>query len=461
MAELPANTAAGFALGSAADDDLVFAEEGNEASDGVVSSPVADPWTLLVVDDEPAVHDVTHLALSDFTFEGRGLQIVSAHSLAEAEAALAEHPDTAVILLDVVMETDDAGLTFVRHVRTVAKNQLARIILRTGQPGQAPERRVILEYDINDYKHKGELTAQRLFTTVVSGLRAYRDLRFISRFNQALGRFVPPELTQLLGKSSLVEVALGDHVEGNMGVLFSDMRSFTTRSERLSPTETFHFLNGYLQQIGPIIRAHHGYVDKYVGDAILAIFPFGADDALQAAIAIQVRVDEFNARSMVLPQDRIRVGIGVHAGPLVLGVIGEYERMEGTVIADCVNLTSRLEGICKEFGVRIVTTEECLAGTSDATRYATRPLGQVPLRGLSRRVAIHEVFDCDSEDLRNRKLATAEVLGRGIKRLVESDLETAIHLFRAVVERLPDDPVALDYLAQATLARRAALLGEG
>ena len=458
MAELPSAT---VGVGSAANDDLVFAEEGGAAPDNGPVPVDAEPWTLLVVDDEPAVHDVTRLALADFAFDGRGLRIVSAHSLAEAEAALAEHPETAVILLDVVMETDDAGLAFVRHVRTVAKNHLTRIILRTGQPGQAPERRVILEYDINDYKHKGELTAQRLFTAVVSGLRGYRDLRFISRFNQALGRFVPPELTQLLGRRSIVDVALGDYVEGNMGVLFSDMRAFTTRSERLSPTETFRFLNGYLQEIGPIIRAHHGYVDKYVGDAILAIFPTGADDALQAAIGIQARVDDFNAVSVVLPQDRVRVGIGVHAGPLVLGVIGEQERMEGTVIADCVNLTSRLEGICKEFGVRIVTTEECLASTSDASRYATRPLGQVPLRGLSRRVAVHEVFDCDGEDLRNRKLATAAALGTGIERLVESDLEAAILHFRAVVERLPDDPVALDYLAQATLARRAALLGEG
>ena len=144
---------------------------------------------------------------------------------------LAEHPDTAVILLDVVMETDGAGLDFVHHVRTVEKNHLVRIILRTGQPGHAPENRVIVEYDINDYKHKADLTAQRLFTSVIGALRSYRDLRYISDFSQALRRFVPEELTRILGKRSIVDVELGDHVEGNMGVVFSDLRAFTTLSE--------------------------------------------------------------------------------------------------------------------------------------------------------------------------------------------------------------------------------------
>lgn len=370
------------------DDEIIFADE----AEGAADPSDASSWTVLVVDDEAAVHDVTRLALASFSFEGRTLRLVNAFSAEEARTMLAAHPDTAVILLDVVMETDGAGLDFVHHVRTVERNHLVRIILRTGQPGHAPENRVIVEYDINDYKHKADLTAQRLFTSVIGALRSYRDLRYISDFSQALRRFVPDELTRILGKRSIVDVALGDHVEGNMGVVFSDLRAFTTLSERLSPDETFRFLNQYLAEIGPVTRAHGGYVDKYVGDAILAIFPDGPDDALRAALAMQRGVDRFNETRAAKGEPPVSIGVGVHAGPLVLGIIGEAERLEGTVVADCVNLACRLEGLCKDFGVRIVTTEECLAATADGTVYDTRFLGEVPVKGKSDPVRAYEIL---------------------------------------------------------------------
>jgi adenylate cyclase len=387
--------------------DVVFADEEDEDDEAVVfadeeaaGEPEPEPgqaatshWKVLIVDDEIAVHDVTRLALAQFSFEGRSLRLHSAYSAAEAAEVLAAHPDTAVILLDVVMETDDAGLEFVRHVRTVAKNNLVRIILRTGQPGHAPEQRVIVEYDINDYKHKADLTAQRLFTAVIGALRSYRDLHYISQFNQALRRFVPVELTQILGKRSIIDVALGDHVEGHMGVVYSDLRSFTSLSERLSPGETFRFLNEYLKEIGPVTRAHGGYIDKYVGDAILAVFPNGADDALRAALAMQRKVDEYNEARERAGQPPVAIGVGVHVGPLILGIIGEAERLEGTVIADCVNLACRLEGLCKEFGVRIVTTEECLSATKDPTRYTSRFLGAVAVKGKAEPVRAYEIYE--------------------------------------------------------------------
>lgn len=373
------------------DEEVVFVEDVEEAPGSADESH----WKVLIVDDEAAVHDVTRLALSDFSFEGRRLRLQSAYSGREAERAITDHPDTAIILLDVVMETDNAGLDFVHYVRTVVKNHLVRIILRTGQPGQAPEQKVIVEYDINDYKHKADLTAQRLFTAVMGALRSYRDLNYISQFNQALRRFVPQELTQILGKRSIIEVALGDHVEGNMGVVFSDLRSFTALSEQLSLEDTFRFLNDYLNEIGPVTRAHGGYIDKYMGDAILAIFPDGADDALSAAIAMQRKVDEFNRAREHQPP--VTIGVGVHAGPLILGIIGEAERMEGTVIADCVNLASRLEGLCKDFGARIVTTEQCLAATKDPTLYASRCLGTVPVRGKTEPVRAYEILDLSRE----------------------------------------------------------------
>src|SRR4051812_45296897 len=136
----------------------------------------ARKWKIAVIDDDPAVHDGTRFALSDYSLNGQGLEILSAHSAAEGRKLMAEHSDIAAVLLDVIMETDVAGLELVEYIRSELKNETVRIILRTGQPGQAPERRVIVQYDINDYKAKTELTADKLFTSLTAALRSYQQL---------------------------------------------------------------------------------------------------------------------------------------------------------------------------------------------------------------------------------------------------------------------------------------------
>jgi signal transduction histidine kinase len=135
------------------------------------------PWKIAVIDDDPAVHEGTRFALSDYTLNGRGLEILSAHSASEGLALMRDHGDIAAVLLDVIMETDSAGLDLVDYIRNELKNETVRIILRTGQPGQAPERRVIVDYDINDYKAKTELTADKLFTSLTAALRSYQQLQ--------------------------------------------------------------------------------------------------------------------------------------------------------------------------------------------------------------------------------------------------------------------------------------------
>jgi putative nucleotidyltransferase with HDIG domain len=152
--------------------------------------PTAAAWTVLVVDDETEVHDVTRLVLRNFRFADRPLEFLHARDSATAVNFLRENPDIAVILLDVVMETDQAGLDLVRTVRERLGNHLVRIVLRTGQPGQAPEQAVIANYDINDYREKTELTAQRLATTMYAALRAYRDMRTIEAHRQGLERVI-------------------------------------------------------------------------------------------------------------------------------------------------------------------------------------------------------------------------------------------------------------------------------
>ncbi|MBU2880037.1 DUF3369 domain-containing protein [Aliiglaciecola lipolytica] len=166
-------------------DMFLFAEDTDEKIE--VQKGV---WKVLIVDDEPEVHAVTKLALNDFVFQEKGLRFISAYSGKEAKELFQQHDDIAVVLLDVVMETDEAGLDVAQYVRNELHNNFTRIILRTGQPGQAPERDVILNYDINDYKSKTELTAQKLFTVVIAALRSYRDIMVIEENRQGLEKII-------------------------------------------------------------------------------------------------------------------------------------------------------------------------------------------------------------------------------------------------------------------------------
>tara|TARA_R110001592_G_scaffold238227_2_gene497733 strand:- start:18645 stop:20171 length:1527 start_codon:yes stop_codon:yes gene_type:complete len=166
-------------------DELIFAPEEEGAEEASL-----EYYKILIVDDEPEIHKVTQLALTGFQFEGHKLQIISANSAKEAEIALKKNPDIAVIFLDVVMETDNAGLLLVDIIRDVLDIKQARIILRTGQPGQAPEQEVIVKYDINDYKSKTELTSQKLFTLMYSSLRSYRDIILLERSKRGLRQVI-------------------------------------------------------------------------------------------------------------------------------------------------------------------------------------------------------------------------------------------------------------------------------
>lgn len=168
------------------DDLLVFADEDGPE---VTTDEPKTAWKVMLVDDEPAVHQATKVALKFFSFEDRPISFVSAYSAAEARSLIEHNPDTALMLLDVIMETQDAGLQVAKYVREELENRAVRIVLRTGQPGQVPEQSVVVDYDINDYKTKLELTQQKLFTTMVSGLRAYRDLTALEESRAALENF--------------------------------------------------------------------------------------------------------------------------------------------------------------------------------------------------------------------------------------------------------------------------------
>ncbi len=202
----------------AIDDRLMLATEAIEGGKHS-ASPLTQAWKVLIVDDEEEIHVVTRLALHDFSFGGRNLEFMSAYSGAEARQVIHDNPDVAIILLDVVMETDSAGLDVAQYIRQELGNHFVRIILRTGQPGLAPERRVLKVYDINDYRAKTELTQDRLFSVIYTALSSYRDLVSLARSRHQLIGLVNEieQLSHLAARD--LQVPLNDVV--------STMRSLT------------------------------------------------------------------------------------------------------------------------------------------------------------------------------------------------------------------------------------------
>ncbi|MBF0404762.1 SpoIIE family protein phosphatase [Candidatus Magnetominusculus xianensis] len=195
-------------------DDL-FADDTEGDVTAVVSK---DKWKVMIVDDEPGVHDATILSLMDVVFDNKGITFLQAYTGAEAKTLIEDNPDCCVILLDVVMETDDAGLQVVKYIRDTLNNNLVRIILRTGQPGQAPEDKVIMQYEINDYKSKNELTKQKLFTAIISTLRDYRNLVTINGTKRGLEQII-------VAFPSLFEVkSMEDFISGILTQLASLLR---------------------------------------------------------------------------------------------------------------------------------------------------------------------------------------------------------------------------------------------
>ncbi len=271
------------------------------------------------------------------------------------------------------------------------------------------------------------------------------SFRQITTMRDAYARYVPREFLQLLGKKEIHEVEIGNQVEVSMAVLFADIRDFTRLSDAMAPQENFNFLNMYLSRMGPLIRGNHGFIDKYLGDGIMALFPGDPSDAVRAAVEMQREIPTYNRHRQRMNYAPIAIGIGVHAGPVILGIVGEEERREGTVIADAVNLASRLEGLTKTYGVRIIVSERMIA-TMGENAPDHRYLGHAEVKGKGA-VPVHEIFGADPPEDARLKRHTKSYFERGVRLFLQGDHAEALRYFRAVVKAHPADPAAAYYVA--------------
>ena len=263
---------------------------------------------------------------------------------------------------------------------------------------------------------------------------------------RAYGRFVPHDFLRFLQKKSILEVSLGDQVQREMTVMFSDIRSFTELSETMSPKENFNFLNSYLSRVGPEIRSNSGFIDKYIGDGIMALFPEKPDDALQAAVAMLRRVDEYNDHRNRSGYRPISIGIGIHTGNLMLGTVGEKERMDGSVIADAVNLCARLESLTRLYGSSILVSGQTLKLLAQKDSYHHRFVDRVRVKGKKELVLIYEIFDSDPPETKKRKIAGRKVWTKALFHYYDRDFKKAYRLFKLLKEKHPQDRIYDLYL---------------
>ena len=261
------------------------------------------------------------------------------------------------------------------------------------------------------------------------------------KLTEAYQRFVPSELLKNLGKNSILDVSLGDQVNVKMSILFSDIRSFTSISEKMTPRENFSFLNSYLNQMSPIIRENKGYIDKFMGDGVMALFKNSANDAVKAAIEMQKYLIQYNASSFKNKTHKINIGIGINTGEMMLGTLGETNRMEGSVISDAVNLASRLEGLTKNYKAGIIISEETYKNINKDL-FAIRFIDLVAVKGKNKAIKIFEVFDADLEKLKQLKIETLNDFKKAIKGYFEHNFENSLKLFSRINKINPDDKVA-------------------
>ena len=262
----------------------------------------------------------------------------------------------------------------------------------------------------------------------------------------AAQRFVPHHFLEFLHKGSIVDIKLGNHVSKEMAVMFSDIRSFTSISENMTPQENFDFVNAYLSRVSPKIRDFHGFIVKYLGDGMMAIFPNGADDAIQAAIAKLKTLEQYNIRREKEGFQAIKVGIGIHFGLMMVGIVGETARMQGDALSDNVNLTARLESLTKFYGASLVISEDALDNLEHPGQYQIRFLDTVIVKGKQKPISIFEIYDGETKLVQDLKLQTQADFQQGIEYYKNQEFIAAKAYFEKVLAINPKDNTASLYL---------------
>lgn len=412
------------------------AERNQETMPSSFSVQSEGEFTILIVDDEIINQQVlvNHLRSANY-------RVVQAMNGMEALQVLERGTRVDLILLDIMMP-QMSGYEVARRVRkTFQASELQLPIIMLTAKNQVSDLVEGFSVGANDYLTK-PISKQELLARIKTHLH-------LMNLNISYSRFVPFEFMKELGRESILDVKLGDQAHKEMTVMFSDIRSYTTLAEAMTPQDTFNFLNGYLGRIGPVIREHHGFVSQYYGDGIMAIFPKSAEDAVQAAIAMQQRVAEYNRLRQAKGRRPVKIGIGINTGSLMLGVIGDGQRTDTGIVADTVNTASRMEGLTKFYGASIVASESTFSKLPHPEQYQHRFLDRVMVKGKQQALSVFEIYAADSENIIALRKAAQQHFEQGQQQYFAGKFPEAIISFRNVLRVNLDDAAARLYFERA------------
>jgi len=279
----------------------------------------------------------------------------------------------------------------------------------------------------------------------INALYDFTDPHQMQQLVRSIDKFIPYKMLELLGKRTILEIKLGDHVEQELTILFTDIRDFTTLSESMSPEDNFRFINSYLAQMEPLIIAHNGTIDKYIGDAIMAIFA-SADEALQCSLLMIKQLKRYNEGRQRAGYVPINIGIGLNTGLSMIGTIGGSSRMEGTVISDAVNVASRVESTTKLYHVNVFISENTFRCLTTPDKYQIRFIDRILMKGKTQPLTVYEVFDSDQPTVMHAKLAAVGVFEDALAHYHLQHMEKAQSMLNQIVLENPGDLPAKTYL---------------
>lgn len=238
----------------------------------------------------------------------------------------------------------------------------------------------------------------------------------------------------------------GDMVEQNVHVMFSDIRDYTSLAEDMTPSENFKFVNKLAGKVGPIVKTNHGMINQYLGDTIMMLFLQKADDGVQAGIDILHMIEDFNQKRIQKNRKPIHIGVGLHSGPLMMGIIGDSMRTDAAVISDTVNTASRMEGLTKHFNVNFILSGDTLQKINDRERFNLRHLGKVQAKGKQQSIDVYECFDGDTAEQVRLKKATLSTFHAGLEAYFAKDMKSAQDYFDQVYQANRFDRTAFGFL---------------
>lgn len=406
------------------------------AKTGAPLAAAENGLNILVVDDDPVNRQVLRNFLSM-----EGYQVSEADNGPEALQAIADSSRFDLVILDVMMPKM-SGYEVCHRLREKYLLSELPVILLTAKSQEAD----LVEgfsAGASDYLPKPFRKDELL-----SRIRTHLNLHHI---NKATGRFVPYEFLRTIGRNSITEARVGDHKEQEVTVSFSDIRGYTPLAESMSPEDNFRFVNSYVRRMGPIIKNYRGFVNQYLGDAIMAVFQESPSDALRAAVDMHTTLREYNENRAAKGRVPVRIGIGLHTGPLIMGIIGDEHRTEPATISDAVNTAARLEGLTKYFGASILLSEHSLKKMEKPAPHRFRYLGKVQVKGKMEALGVYECYDGDPPPTAEKKEQTAALFELGFGHYLAREFRDAGRLFGEILAKNPEDRVAGYFLKKSEM----------